>query len=147
MKKTTSGHEISKTQGVRSFGKIPSTDPTLCDLYFAQLEFQGLIVGELTFDTLPADNKEWFVYHTAAMVEELGELLKADKRWKTHRNTRYQRDEKLDELADVFITAINLGIFSGFDATEITEAISRKIAQNTVRIKNRERESKDNGAF
>ena len=39
------------------------------------------------------------------MTEEMGEVLASDKRWKTHRKERYVREEKLDELADVFITA------------------------------------------
>ena len=64
------------------------------------------------------------------MVEELGEVMKADKRWKTHRNHRYEPDEKLDEIADVFITAMNISIHSGFTAEDIEKAISNKIKEN-----------------
>ena len=47
---------------------------------------------------VPSDNVDWFSYHIQAMVEELGEVMKADKRWKAHRNDRYMPKEKLDEL-------------------------------------------------
>ena len=69
------------------------------------------------------------------MVEEMGEVMKADKRWKTHRNFRYEKEEKLDEIADVFITAMNMAIHSGFTAEQMEEAISSKIKENYARLK------------
>lgn len=99
--------------------------------YDNQIHFQEAITGV----TCPGDNLHQFSYHIQAMVEELGEVMKADKRWKTHRNTRYEKDEKLDEIADVFITAINISIHSGFTAEEIENAISRKINENYERLK------------
>ena len=68
-------------------------------------------------------------------MEELGELMKSDKRWKTHRNARYEPEEKLDEIADVFITAMNISMYSGFSADEVAKAIAKKIAENTEKLK------------
>ena len=60
--------------------------------YDNQVHFQEAITGV----KCPGDNIHQFSYHIQAMVEELGEVMKADKRWKTHRNHRYEPDEKLD---------------------------------------------------
>lgn len=113
-------------------------------LFDKQVEFQKLVMedeGE-DIEILPQDSVKWFMYHVAAMTEELGEVVKADKRWKTHRNSRYEREEKLDEIADVFITAMNLSLFSDFSGDEVRMAIDRKIKENTVRI---EEEMRRNG--
>ena len=99
--------------------------------YDSQIHFQEVITGL----NCPADNLTQFSYHIQAMVEELGEVMKADKRWKTHRNHRYEPDEKLDEIADVFITAMNISIHSGFTAEDIEKAISNKIKENYERLK------------
>ena len=99
--------------------------------YDNQINFQEAITGV----KCPGDNLHQFSYHIQAMVEELGEVMKADKRWKTHRNYRYKQDEKLDEIADVFITAMNISIHSGFTAEDIEKAISNKIKENYERLK------------
>ena len=99
--------------------------------YDNQVHFQEAITGV----KCPGDNLRQFSYHIQAMVEELGEVMKADKRWKTHRNHRYEPDEKLDEIADVFITAMNISIHSGFTAEDIEKAISNKIKENYERLK------------
>ena len=83
---------------------------------------------------LPTDSVDWFKYHCLAMTEEMGEVLASDKRWKTHRNERYVREEKLDELADVFITALNMCIYSGYDSEDIVNAINKKIKENNERL-------------
>ena len=95
-----------------------------------QVSFQKLITGA----NCPGDNLEQFSYHIQAMVEELGEVVKADKRWKTHRNERFLVEEKLDEIADVFITAMNIAMHSGFDSETIEKAISDKIQRNFERL-------------
>ena len=98
--------------------------------YESQIIFQKVVTGA----KCPGDNLDQFSYHVNAMVEELGEVMKADKRWKTHRNERYEPEEKLDEIADVFITAMNIAIHSGFTVDDIEEAISNKIANNFGRL-------------
>lgn len=99
-------------------------------LFYQQTEFQTNVTGI----PAPIDNTEWFKYHVAAMMEEMGEVLKADKRWKTHRNATYNPENKLEEIADVFITAMNLAIFSGFSAKMVWDAISAKISENTLKL-------------
>lgn len=98
--------------------------------YNNQIQFQEIITGK----KCPSDSVDEFSYHVQAMVEEMGEVMKADKRWKTHRNHRYEPEEKLDEIADVFITAMNLAIHSGFSDEEVEEAISKKISENYARL-------------
>lgn len=97
-------------------------------------DMQAGFQKEVTGLALPADEIVWFQYHMSAMQEELGEVLKADKRWKTHRNAHYDPENKLEELADVFVTAINLALFSGFDANMIAAAIEGKIAENKRKL-------------
>ena len=111
-------------------GKTNNLVKSFFNSYNNQIHFQKEITGA----ECPGDNLHEFSYHIQAMVEELGEVMKADKRWKTHRNTRYVPDEKLDELADVFITAMNISIHSGFTAEQIEEAIAKKINENFERL-------------
>jgi len=102
----------------------------LTTLFEKQAEFQKLVTGE----TLPKDDVKWFSYHMQAITEELGEVLKSDKRWKTHRNVHYDPENKLVELADVFISCINMALFSGFDARVLYNAIETKIAENMEKL-------------
>lgn len=111
--------------------------------YDNQTHFQEAITGA----KCPGDNLTQFSYHVQAMVEELGEVMKADKRWKTHRNERFEPEEKLDEIADVFITAMNIAIHSGFTAETIEQAIARKIDENYERFYHRFRESNSIGGL
>jgi len=103
---------------------------SLKSLYEAQRAYQQIVVGKLA----TKDNPELFKYHMCAIVEELGELLKADKRWKTHRNSTYDLAEKMEELADVFITVLNLAIFSGIDAEELFASVITKIQMNVEKL-------------
>jgi len=123
----------AKKKMKRTNGKIR----TLSELMDLQIAFQRVVLnmqGE-SLITLPVDSTKWFSYHMNAMTEEMGEVLKADKRWKTHRNEKYDRCEKLDEIADVFITAMNIAIFSNYTAEELEEAIAGKVKQNLKRIR------------
>ena len=105
------------------------------ELYQQQINFQEDVTGV----SCPGDNLTQFSYHIQAMVEEMGEVMKADKRWKTHRNTRFEPEEKLDEIADVFITAMNIAIHSGFTSSQISEAIMTKIKNNRKRLEERQK--------
>jgi NTP pyrophosphatase (non-canonical NTP hydrolase) len=99
-------------------------------LFERQRQFQVLVTGL----SLPEDDNTWFMYHMNAMQEELGEVLKADKRWKTHRNAHFDPENKLEELADVFITAMNLVIFSGVKPSEFYAAVGTKLADNAAKL-------------
>ena len=107
-------------------------------LFDTQVAFQQLLSDG---KRLPADDLKAFSYHIQAMVEELGELMKSDKRWKTHRNAHYDPINKLEELADVFVTSLNLALFSGFNSQTVYKAISDKIIENIAKlesVKNKE---------
>jgi NTP pyrophosphatase (non-canonical NTP hydrolase) len=107
-------------------------------LYHSQMQFQkeieGLSKGINAEQQLPIDNPAKFIYHITALQEEVGEVLKADKRWKTHRNVRFDPDEKLDELSDCYITLMNISMWSGFSADQILNAVKNKIVENFRRI-------------
>ncbi len=105
-------------------------------LYLMQAGFQRRIleIEGVNSPLLPIDDSVRFHYHTTALVEEMGEILKADKRWKTHRNSTYDREEKLDEYADLFITVLNIGLYSGFSIDDIKESVTNKIATNNIRL-------------
>jgi NTP pyrophosphatase (non-canonical NTP hydrolase) len=114
---------------------------SLAFLFERQKEFQKEVTGL----ELPIDSVQWYSYHTNAMAEELGELLKADKRWKTHRNAAYDPKNKLEEIADIFITAMNISMFSGFTPQEVAMMINSKIRENKEKLKNA-REQDDNNS-
>ena len=108
---------------------------TFNTVYDLQKRFQSDECAIYTnMDKLPCDNPEMFKYHTMFLMEELGELIKTDKRWKHFRNDRYDRDDKLSELADCFICLMNVALFSGFNGEEIREAIIKKIFKNYTRL-------------
>lgn len=83
---------------------------------------------------LPIDDTKLFSYHVQQLMSEVGELLDADKRWKNFRNGKYDRDQKLDELADCFIVLMNIAMFSGYTTEEFFTAVAKKIAQVSDRI-------------
>ena len=121
MKRTT-----MKCHGKKGGGTSP-----LASIFNAQMCFQNMITGMRR----PIDDYKLFQYHVTGMMEELGEVLKADKRWKSHRNTKYDPTNKLEEIADVFITAINIALYSGFSDIDVFEMIMFKIALNENKLR------------
>lgn len=114
-------------------GKIKNA--TLKDLFQSQIDFQFKVTK---VDELPVDDYKWYSYHMLAMMEELGEVLKADKRWKTHRNKTYNPDEKLEEIADIFITLMNICIFSDVPSHKLIQAVTNKINENNEKLNAKE---------
>lgn len=86
---------------------------------------------------LPVDDPHLCSYHVQQLVSEIGEVLEADKRWKNFRNEKNDSENKLEEIADCMIVCMNLAIFSGFDAFELENAISKKLGIVSERIDNR----------
>jgi len=86
------------------------------------------------YTELPIDEPKLASYHIQQLVSEIGEVLDADKRWKNFRNDFYNRDAKLEELADCFIVLMNISMFSGFSANDVYNAISSKIEEVGIRI-------------
>ena len=69
------------------------------------------------------------------LMEETGELVTSDKRWKNHRNTHYDKSNKLEELSDCFITLFNVAMYSGISAEELGLALTKKMDENIKRIR------------
>ena len=117
-------------------------DVSMKSLYYTQMNFQKKVISKYGYKDkssedileLPVDDVEIAQYHLTAMSEEFGELIKSDKRWKNYRNSHYDKSNKLEELADCFITLTNIALFSGITYDELTNAIFEKIDQNTKRI-------------
>jgi len=105
----------------------------------------GMYNGESADVELPIDSVELTSYHVQQLMSEVGELLDADKRWKNFRNEKYDREAKLDELADCIIELMNISMFSGFDADDIYNAIYKKLATIKDRV-NEESKKKDKNA-
>lgn len=92
-------------------------------------------VGGVIDAELPMDSVSLSSYHIQQLVSEVGEILTADKRWKSHRQDNYNSQDKLEEIADCFIVAMNIAMFSGFDGEDVTKAIIDKLDIVAKRIK------------
>lgn len=85
-------------------------------------------------DMIPIDDVKLMSYHIQQLMSEIGEVLDADKRWKNFRNQKYDKDAKLEEIADCFIVLMNIAMFSGFDGIQLTDAIVNKLNEVSERI-------------
>ena len=109
-------------------------------IYDMQIENQSLLVNNNLYDnvekmSLPTDNVALASYHVQQLISEIGEVLAADKRWKNIRNDKYDRDNKLEEIADCFIVLMNIAIFSGMSAEELENEIINKLQVVNKRFK------------
>lgn len=105
------------------------TMSNLQSLFEKQIDFQKLLGNEV-----PIDNPEMLAHHMLGLVSELGEVAQADKRWKLNkRNTHYDRNNKVEEIADVLIFLINICLYSDISAEELLETADKKIDVNTGR--------------
>lgn len=110
-------------------------DITLEKLYNAQLLNQKLLFVKGAYDNfkqdttkaVPCDDVSLSSYHIQQLISEVGEVLECDKRWKSYRNDKFDKDAKLEELADCFIELLNISMFSDFSAKELSQAIENKI--------------------
>lgn len=115
---------------------------TLQDLFNKQMTNQSKMIQAGMYDkfmsentmVIPVDDVKLMSYHVQQLVSEIGEVLNADKRWKNFRNQEYDRDEKLEEIADCFIVLMNVAMFSGFDGAQLTEAVEKKIGKVSERL-------------
>lgn len=96
--------------------------------------YSGQVGGPIDVE-LPMDSVSLCSYHVQQLVSEIGEVLMADKRWKSHRQDNYNSQDKLEEIADCFIVMMNIAMFSGFDGDDVTKAISDKLDVVAKRIK------------
>ena len=109
-------------------------------LYDDQVKIQSRMADNGMYDgidrdlVIPQDIPSLASYHVQQLVSEIGEVLEADKRWKNFRNDKYDRDAKLDEIADCFIVLMNISMFSGFSADDVVNAIHLKQQKVNQRI-------------
>lgn len=123
-------------------GKTNPAEITLNQLFVHQMINQDALLHKGVYDrfkdentiTVPVDDVGLASYHIQQLMSEIGEVLDADKRWKSHRNDKYDENEKLEEIADCFIVLMNVAMFSGFDGRKIAETIDRKLTTVTNRI-------------
>lgn len=76
---------------------------------------------------VPFDNVKISSYHIQQLISEIGEVLSADKRWKNFRNEKYDKENKLEEIADCFIVLMNIAMFSGISYDMLIEKLNEKI--------------------
>ena len=115
---------------------------TLQQLFNTQLMTQNKLIQKGVYGrykdehttAVPVDDVGLASYHVQQLMSEIGEVLDADKRWKSHRNDKYDKNTKLDELADCFVVLMNIVMFSGFDGDDMTDAIQKKLRVVSDRI-------------
>ena len=119
--------------------KMNGKNKTLEECYDEQVKFQKEVAKKYGYNVdvknIPEDNIEVAKYHMLALLEEAGELVKSDKRWKNYRNTYYDKQNKLEELSDCIITLFNVAMFSGISGKELAEALETKMNENYNRIR------------
>lgn len=123
-------------------GDIKLSNVTFDQLYKKQIANQNELLKIGSYDGFkngmtiecPVDDPKLMSYHVQQLVSEIGEILSADKRWKNFRNAKYDIEEKREEIADLFIVAMNVAIFSGFDSNQIIFAILSKLETVKERI-------------
>lgn len=115
---------------------------TLQQLFNTQLITQDKLIHKGVYDrykdehtvTVPVDDVGLASYHVQQLMSEIGEVLDADKRWKSHRNDKYDKNAKLEELADCFVVLMNIAMFSGFDGDDLANAIQQKLGVVSDRL-------------
>ena len=109
-------------------------------IYKMQINNQSLLIDNHLYDgvdniSLPTDNVFLSSYHIQQLMSEIGEVLAADKRWKNIRNDKYDYNNKLEEIADCFIVAMNIAMFSGISPNELEHEIINKLEIVNKRFK------------
>lgn len=102
------------------------------EIYKKQMQNQnrmlalGLYENENTAE-VPFDDVKISSYHIQQLISEIGEVLSADKRWKNFRNEKYDKENKLEEIADCFIVLMNIAMFSGISYDMLIEKLNEKV--------------------
>ena len=102
------------------------------EIYKKQMQNQnrmlvlGLYENENAVE-VPFDDVKISSYHIQQLISEIGEVLSADKRWKNFRNEKYDKENKLEEIADCFIVLMNIAMFSGISYDMLIEKLNEKV--------------------
>lgn len=123
-------------------GKTKTNPITFQDLFNRQKANQNKMLQDGMYDnfknesttTIPVDDVKLMSYHVQQLMSEIGEVLDADKRWKNFRNQKYDEQAKLEEIADCFIVMMNVAMFSGFNGSQLANAIENKLNKVSERI-------------
>lgn len=115
---------------------------TFANLFWHQQENQNAMLKSDMYDGFksegtkitPTDDPKLMSYHIQQLVSEIGEVLSSDNRWKNFRNRKFDKDNKLEEIADCFIVMMNIAMYSGFNASDVVEAITAKLNKVTERV-------------
>lgn len=104
------------------------------ELYLKQKDLQS----KLMLDTCNQNIPQWYASLTLAMIE-IGEALAEDTRWKRiiNNNTKepkINRENVVEETADVCIYILNACIFYGIKPEELVKAIENKQNKNIARL-------------
>lgn len=121
-----------------------SSDMTLNELFVQQMVNQDKMLDVGLYndykmngtESVPVDDIRLASYHIQHLMSEIGEVLDADKRWKNFRNEKYDKNAKLEEIADCFIILMNISMFSGINGRELSKAIKTKLDKVSKRIIN-----------
>ena len=105
---------------------------SLKELYENQMENQQMLIDNHKYANedsfmVPCDNVSLSSYHIQQLMSEIGEVLDADKRWKNFRNDKYDKEAKVEEIADCFIVLMNVAMFSDISPEMLEESINEKI--------------------
>lgn len=107
---------------------------TLRQIFNSQMDNQDMLIAKGVYGhdlpdipKLPFDDVKIANNQMLHLVSEIGEVLEADKRWKSFRNDKYDRPAKAEELADCFIILLNIAMFSGISCDEFVKTIQDKI--------------------
>lgn len=125
---------MATTQTADTFSNIFEKQAENQRNMFEKGMYSGFSDNDGKFTELPIDDPKLSSYHIQQLVSEIGEVLEVDKRWKNFRNDAYDKDAKLDEIADCFIVLMNIAMFSGFDSKDVYMAICEKIEEVSIRI-------------
>lgn len=113
-------------------------------LLLRSAKYEDYTFKTLIGDVLPKDDISLFSYHVQQLQSEIGELLKADKRWKNFRADNFDVKNKEEEIADCFIVLMNIAIFSGINGDELFGAIKNKLDVVSIRVENECKADSDN---
>lgn len=129
----------------KTSGKMTNSLPTFAEIFEMQQVNQNKMLASGMYEDhksrgtemVPVDDTKLMSYHIQQLVSEIGEVLEADKRWKNFRNRKYNKEDKLGEIADCLIVVMNIAMFSGFDGKELSDAVVKKIGEVQERLINK----------
>lgn len=106
------------------------------DIYVQQIKFQEKVKDTYDFEVhnIPEDNVQGFSYHVQHLISEIGEVLESDKRWKSMRNSKYDKKSKMQEICDCFIILMNIAIYSGLKPEDLEIELLYKMSVNRTRL-------------